>query len=158
MTILDQLINVIVKIVPPIIGGILGFGGSRLGRFFIQKRSKRNKIRTALLSEIKAPKEAINDLAEQTYSEDMTINYSTIPRDFYESHSGEIGLLTKEEVEYVVKYYSNAKLAESQLSTMYNEEEDADLENFLEEVAPRLKQSRDDAECKIEDHTGIFNK
>lgn len=154
---IDQLISTIIKIVPPVIGGLLGFGGSRLGRFLLQKRSKRNKIRTALLSEIKAPKEAINNLAEQSYSEDMIINYSTIPREFYESHSEEIGLLSKEEVEYVVKYYSNAKLAESQLSSMYNDEEDADLEKFLDEVAPRLKQSRDDAERKIEKHTGVAN-
>lgn len=154
----SKAIATILNIILPLAGGILGFAGSRLGAYLYKKRTRKNKVRTALLSEIRAPKQPINELADQNSLDDIKFNYSNIPTDFYDSHSDEIGILSTDEVEIVVKYYSTAKVVESKLSSLADNDDVSDLDTFFNEIVPALKQARDNAESTLNKEKNFLNR
>lgn len=135
-----------------IVAGILGLLGgffSRTGKYWLQKRERRTKLRRALLAELQTPEETINQAAETDTIQDFNPVHGVIPRTVYDNHSDDLGLLSKHEITPVVEYYNIAEVAREQLDSL----DDSDIkEGFLEETAPGLKSARDDAEEALKLH------
>ncbi|WP_141212167.1 hypothetical protein [Halorubrum ezzemoulense] len=139
-----------------IVAGVLGLIGgffSRTGKYWLQKRERRTKLRRALLAELKTPEETINQAAETDTIRDFNPVHSVIPRTVYNTQTDDLGLLSKHEITPVVEYYNIAEVAKEQLDSL----DDSDIkEAFLEETAPGLKSARDDAEAVLDSHTRIL--
>jgi hypothetical protein len=132
----------------------LGGFFSRFGKYLYDKRTRRKKVRYAILSEIKSPKSAINDIAsDSTTIEDLQIEH-TIPNSVYQAHIDDIGLLRGSEVPQVVDYYSIVEVANEQLESA----DDDSIESFLDQTSTNLKSARDDAEEVLEAHSRWFGR
>jgi len=136
--------------IPP--GAALGFIGVIVGnafRLWLKQRTRRSRLRAGFLAEVKVPKSAINDLAEFNSVTQGDVDYSTIPRELYESQSSEIGILTAEEVNKIVEYYSLAAVAKEQIEAISNGEPVSNFDQIREE----LKEARNDAEEALKNHS-----
>lgn len=145
------------NVIVPLIVGILGFMGgifARSVRFWLEKRTRRSKLRTALLTEIKSPERAINKMDKTSADTELVKSHTNLPDRVYQEHIDDVGLLARAEVEHVVDYYSIVEVANSQLEA----ESDERIESFLENTVPGLKNARDDAESILEKHTRLLGK
>lgn len=136
---------------PAIIGAILGFVTVIVGHrfnFWLKQRSRRSKLRAGFLAEIQTPKHPIDELASLDSVSKGEIDYTTIPREMYESQSSEIGILSKEEVEAIVEYYSLTAVAKEQIEAI---SKGNSVSNF-EKTRDGLKEARDDAEEVLSNH------
>ncbi len=91
----------------------------------------------------------IDELADMESVTQSDVNYTTIPRDLYKSQGNEIGILSAEEVENIVEYYSLAAVAEEQINSISNGES----VTHFDKTRTQLKVARDDAETVLNDHS-----
>ncbi len=141
-----------------IVAAFLGLLGGILSRVIwhrVKTRTKRKKLRAAILAEITTPREAIETAASvDSKVEASEIRHSTFPNRVYTTQTADVGLLSSDETKYVVEYYSIVEVANEQLSPS---EEYGDPQDFFE-TALSVKSARDDAEYVLEAHARWFGR
>lgn len=115
--------------------GLLGGLFSRAGKFWLEKRTETQKLRTALLSEIRSPKSVIAEANEADTAEEFSPGRSVLPREVYESRTDDVGLLQQDEIDRVVDYYSTVVAAQEQLDAIAD---GGSTEQFVYETAGPL--------------------
>lgn len=152
---IDGVLNMLDSNTATVIAGVLGFLGgvfSRFAKYWFEKRTRKKKLRTAILTEIKSPKNAIDELNEISINDEFNFEHTIIPTQIFESHKNDIGLLANDEVAHVVNYYSIAEVAEDQIEALSEDDREVDHESFLNDTIAGLKDARDDAEDVIKAH------
>jgi len=103
---------------------IIGFIGS-FGLYWKQQRDQRRKLRKALRSEIESCN--IKPYAKAITSEDADFDGWMIPEtspftsDIYVSNTSKIGLLSDQEIENIVDFYSEAHMAEKEIQRAHGD-------------------------------------
>lgn len=109
-----------------IITVIIGFIGS-FGLYWKQQKDKRRKLRKALRSEIESCN--TEPYTEALTSEDADLDGWLIPEtspfasDIYTNNTSNIGLLSDEEIEDIVDFYSEAHTAEKEIKRAHGDRE-----------------------------------
>lgn len=145
---------------PQLLVAAAGFLAGAFARFVKQwydKRTRRIKLRKAVLSEVQITEEVLEDAAEQTVDDvdPDSVTHTQFPSQVYEEHVDDIGLLCAPEVPRVVEYYNLLAIAEEQLDP---DDGSPDVEAFVEETAPNLKRARDDADEALGKHNRWFGR
>lgn len=135
------------------IGAILGWMG-KWGAYRLENRGRRNRLRDSLKAELEST--ILIDEHVEHFGEDpdridgMKISaVDFIPTHVYESQAADLGLLTRNEQEKIIGYYSFAKIvsAQTELLTRFKEEEGDEPEDYrkMHESMIELKNRKDDA-------------
>lgn len=129
--------------------GFVGGLFSSFGLYWWQNRVRRRTLRQALHTELDIPAEIIKRATEQDADSFSGPLHGEIPTTVYESQADSLGLLSNEELEPLIAYYSTAAVAEEQLQHL----DDPDVaERFFEETAPILRTKRKNASTALSDH------
>lgn len=133
-----------------VITALLGFLGglfSSFGLFWWQGRVRRQSLRRALHRELEIPA-AVFERAARADPDSLGEQFhAEIPTVVFESQADDIGLLSRDEIDPLVTYYSTARVAREQLRSL---DDDRVAEQFLEETVPVLRRSRQRAVEEIE--------
>lgn len=102
-----------------IISGIIGAAAVVLVAYlreFLSKRTKRQKLRRALYAELQATNtlSAAEDMLNTASGSYFYTKHDFIPTNVYQSNLADIGLLSEDEIESVVNYYTNATIAKEE--------------------------------------------
>lgn len=131
-----------------VVGGFVGGIGTSLIVYFIRRCVRRQKLRRLLKRELEVPEaalERVDDADPESFERSL---HSSLPTSVYDANAGKLGLLTEDEFNPLIVYYTNAKVAEEQLKSV----EDGEVrEQFIEETVPLLRRKRKDALDAIED-------
>lgn len=139
---------------PQVVGIVAGFFAGAFARFVKQlyaKRTRRIKLRKAILSEVQITQEMVEDATKLDTDdiEEKELAHTQFPSRVYEAHVDDIGLLRAPEVPAVVEYYNVLSIAAEQLNP---EDGERQLEQFVEQTAANLEEARTDAESVLETH------
>lgn len=140
----DLLPGLLIPVVSGVAGLLIG-GLTRIAPKWYQKRVNRQKLRRALLAEVRTPQEAIESASRFDESDDVEVDHTVFPNAVYQKHIDDIGLLSDEEVEAVIKYYSTLEVARDQLRS---ERDHSGVKQFLTTVE-YLVAVREDAEMEL---------
>lgn len=131
-------------------------------REYLRKRTKRRKVRSALHAEILATNtlSAAEDMLESASGSYFYIEHDFIPTDVYQSNLADLGLLSEDEIEKVVEYYSNALIAKEERAgcSKVENNDDASLEqrmsatDTLKSTISYLQDARQEALGSLESH------
>lgn len=128
-----------------VISGAIGAGAAilvMLGRHELDKRRRRKKLRRALYAEL-------NSINRLNVAHDMLgsqsgiffyTHHDFIPTSVYESHLSDLGLLSEEEIEKVVRFYNNALVAKEEINASGKVLDDNDRDHA--EVASAVGSTR----------------
>lgn len=139
-----------------IVAGVLGLLGgffSRTGKYWLKKRERRTKVRRSLLAEIQTTKGTIEAAAEIKDFCEFDPVHTVIPTETYDNQANDIGLLSSHEIGPIVEYYSVAQVGKQQLNEI---NEDKKKRAFVNETAPSLKSTRNEAEKMLKKHDRMF--
>lgn len=121
-----------------ILSGIIGAAAVIIVAYlreYLSKRTKRRKVRSALYAELQATN-TLGSAEEMLRSDSGSyffIEHDFIPTDVYQSNLADIGLLSEDEIESVVEYYTNAVIAKEQraASSIIESDDDASLQQRM---------------------------
>lgn len=135
-----------------LVGAVIGFLGgiiSSFGLYWLRMNTRRQALRKAFYQEIEIPAEGIDAAVEGDHDSFAGPYHEEVPTVIYETQSSNIGLLTPDEVEALIKYYTTALVAQNQLQNF----DDEDIATrFFEETLPTLKSHRDAAAETLEEN------
>ncbi|SET54469.1 hypothetical protein [Natrinema hispanicum] len=121
-----------------ILSGIIGASAVIIVAYlreYLRKRTKRRKIRSALYAEIQATNTlgAAEDMLDSASGSYFYIEHDFIPTNVYQSNLADIGLLSEDEIEKVVEYYTNALIAKEERAgcSKVENDDDASLEQRM---------------------------
>lgn len=114
-----------------ILSGIIGAAAVIIVAYlreYLSKRTKRRKVRSALYAEIQATNTlgAAEDMLSSDSGSYFYLEHDFIPTDIYRSNLADIGLLSEDEIESVVEYYTNAIIAKEERAGCSKLESDDD--------------------------------
>lgn len=121
-----------------ILSGIIGASAVIIVAYlreYLRKRTKRRKVRNALYAEIRSTNtlRAAEDMLDSDSGYYFYIEHDFIPTNVYQSNLADIGLLSEDEIEKVVNYYTNALIAKEERAgcSKIENDDDASLEQGM---------------------------
>lgn len=139
----------------PLVTAIIGATGVTAAvyiRHRLKIQTQRNKLRHALDAEIGntafLEKSSLSQLKKGI--SERGISHTHIPTTTFESLVGDIGLLEPEEIRPIIRYYKAAEIAQKQLESLSEENEDeAQQASLTERTLPSLIDNREKARENI---------
>lgn len=138
-----------------VISGTIGAAAAILvmiGRYKLDKRIRRKKLRRALFAELNSINRlnAARDMLGSSSGRFFYTHHDFIPTSVYEENLSELGLLTEEEIEDVVRFYSNAIIVKEEISACAEVLDGED--RGAREIMSAMDSTRSSIEILIEMH------
>ncbi|MFB6176316.1 MAG: hypothetical protein ABEI99_04085 [Halobaculum sp.] len=119
--------------------GFLGGVVTSFGVVFVRRWLRRRGLRQALLAELRLPGATIRRARNREMDDVSEPVHTQIPMTVYEGRTGSLGLLGRDELEALIRYYEVAKVAREQLESLDDEEV---AERFFDETVEKLDEQR----------------